>query len=82
MEDALGLNSACHLVAIKIYGWTNDIHSQNLKFSNEGLAERVDMHRAILENIKRASNFLISEDLESARLHSLKTKITKGWNNE
>ena len=82
MEYAFRLNSTCDLVAIKNYKLANDIHSQNLKFSNEGLAELIDMHQAILENIKLASNILISDDLKSARLYPLKTKIARGWNNE
>lgn len=78
MEYALRLNSAADLVAIKIYKLANDIHGQNLKFSNKGLAELVDMHQAILANIKLASNVLISDDLESARLLSLeKTEIKR-----
>ena len=48
------------------------------EFSKEGRSELQEMHENILANIKLASNVLISDDLESARLLNMeKTEIKR-----
>ena len=78
MEYALRLKTAGDVVALKIYKLADDIRGGDLAFSSEGWAELMDMHQAILANLKLASNVLISDDLESARILSLeKTEIKR-----
>ena len=78
MEYALRLKTAGDVIALKIYRLANDIRTQDLIFSGEGWVELMDMHQAILANLKLASNVLISDDLESARILSLeKTEIKR-----
>ena len=41
---------------------------ENLRFSSEGAVELVRLHRRALASLSLASNVLVSEDLEAARL--------------
>jgi phosphate:Na+ symporter len=78
MEYALRLERAGDICAFQISRLAGEIRDRTLTFSKQGWIELVDMHQAILANLGLASNVLISDDLESARLLSLeKTEIKR-----
>ena len=78
MEYALRLERAGDICAFQISRLADEIRDRSLTFSSQGWGELVDMHQAILANLGLASNVLISDDLESARLLSLeKTEIKR-----
>ncbi|MEM7076065.1 MAG: Na/Pi cotransporter family protein [Pseudomonadota bacterium] len=78
MEYAIRLETAGDVVAKRLTVLAEEIRATGASFSAEGWAELRSMHEDILANMKLASNVLISDDLESARLLSLeKTEIKR-----
>lgn len=71
LEYAIRLETAGDVVAKRLAVLADDIRRKNVHFSKDGWNELTNMHEAILVNMKLASNVLISDDLESARLLSL-----------
>jgi phosphate:Na+ symporter len=77
-EYAIRLETAGDVVSERLAVLADQLHKMNARFSREGWGELVDMHEAILSNLKLASNVLVSDDLESARLLSLeKTELKR-----
>lgn len=68
LEYAVRLETAGDVVAQRLTVLAGDLQKANATFSQEGLSELQKMHESILSNIKLASNVLISDDVESARL--------------
>lgn len=78
MEFAIRLETAGDVVAKRLTVLASEMRAKGSSFSQEGWSELVQMHEGILANMKLASNVLISDDLESARLLSLeKTEIKR-----
>lgn len=78
MEYAIRLETAGDVVAQKLTVLAGDLNRKNLQFSSDGWLELTRMYEAILANMQLASNVLISDDLESARLLSLeKTELKR-----
>jgi phosphate:Na+ symporter len=78
MEYAIRLETAGDVVAKRLTVLADDMRKKGASFSKDGWSELVQMHESILANLKLASNVLISDDLESARLLSLeKTEIKR-----
>ncbi|WP_170400270.1 Na/Pi cotransporter family protein [Ruegeria arenilitoris] len=78
MEIAIRLETAGDVVAKRLTVLASEMRTKGSSFSQDGWSELVQMHEGILANMKLASNVLISDDLESARLLSLeKTEIKR-----
>ncbi|CAD0186977.1 Na/Pi-cotransporter II-related protein [Ruegeria sp. THAF57] len=78
LEYAVRLETAGDVVAKRLAVLALELRESGKQFSREGWAELQAMHEKILANIKLASNVIISEDLESARLlNSEKTEIKR-----
>jgi len=78
MEYAIRLETAGDVVARRLTVLAGDLNKKNLRFSKDGWLEITRMHEATLANLQLASNVLISDDLESARLLSLeKTELKR-----
>jgi len=78
MEYAIRLETAGDVVARRLTVLAGDLNKKNLQFSKDGWMEITRMHEATLANLQLASNVLISDDLESARLLSLeKTELKR-----
>ncbi|WP_170332769.1 Na/Pi cotransporter family protein [Ruegeria arenilitoris] len=77
MEYAIRLETAGDVVAKRLTQLADEMRKKGATFSKEGWSELVQMHESILANVKLASNVLISDDLESARLLSLEKSEIK-----
>ena len=78
MEYAIRLETAGDVVAKRLAVLAATMRKKGASFSKEGWQELIEMHESIMANLKLASNVLISDDLESARLLSLeKTEIKR-----
>ena len=78
VEYAIRLETAGDVAARRLAVLAGDLHKKNLRFSAEGWGEILRMHEAIMANLRLASNVLISNDLESARLlNSEKTELKR-----
>ncbi len=78
MEYAIRLETAGDVIAKRLTVLADEMRREKSTFSKEGWAELVHIHECILENMKLASNVLISDDLESARLLNVeKTEIKR-----
>ncbi|UWQ39651.1 Na/Pi cotransporter family protein (plasmid) [Leisingera aquaemixtae] len=78
MEYAIRLETAGDVVARRLTVLAEEMRKKELRFSRDGWLEITRMHEAILANLQLASNVLISDDLESARLLSLeKTELKR-----
>lgn len=67
-EYAIALESAGDIIVKTLLPLAQEKESRNIRFSNAGQDELVAMHERILDNLKLASNVLVSDDLASARL--------------
>ncbi len=77
-EYAIRLETAGDVVSKRLAVLADEMRKKGARFSREGHEELMQMHGAILSNLKLASNVLISDDLESARLLSLeKTEVKR-----
>lgn len=77
MEYAIRLETAGDVVAKRLTQLADEMRKKGATFSKEGWSELVQMHESIMANVKLASNVLISDDLESARLLSLEKSEIK-----
>ncbi|MBO9477278.1 Na/Pi cotransporter family protein [Shimia sp. R11_0] len=78
MEYAIRLETAGDVVAKRLCVLAQDLNEVHTTFSDDGWAELTRMHEAIRANLTLASNTLVSDDLESARVLSLeKTEIKR-----
>ncbi|MGR3760949.1 Na/Pi cotransporter family protein [Roseobacteraceae bacterium NS-SX3] len=78
VEYAIRLETAGDVVARRLCVLASDMNKQGLRFSKEGWGEITRMHEAILANMQLASNVLVSDDLESARLlNQEKTEVKR-----
>ncbi|WP_120500070.1 Na/Pi cotransporter family protein [Roseovarius sp. EL26] len=78
MEYAIRLETAGDVVAKRLTILSKDLHKLDAQFSREGWSELLKMHESIMSNLKLASNILVSDDLESARILSLeKTELKR-----
>lgn len=78
LEYAVRLETAGDVVAKRLTVLAVELRETGRQFSPEGWSEVQDMHEKILANLKLATNVIISEDLESARLlNSEKTEIKR-----
>ena len=78
LEYAVRLETAGDVVAHRLTVLAANLKKSGGEFSEEGWAELQKMHDNILSNMKLASNVLISEDLESARLLNIeKTEMKR-----
>ncbi|PVA10324.1 Na/Pi cotransporter [Pelagivirga sediminicola] len=68
MEYAIRLESAGDLVSGQFLRTAAEKRDENISLSSDGWAELVHMFERVRANFKLASNVLISDDLESARL--------------
>ncbi|MDE9450318.1 Na/Pi cotransporter family protein [Aliiroseovarius sp. Z3] len=68
MEYAIRLEAAGDVIAMKLTSVAKEKLDGHLSFSDEGWAELLRMHEAVCANFHLASNVLVSDDLESARL--------------
>ena len=76
LEYAVRLEIAGDVVAARLMILAGDLAKAGATFSEQGWSELQEMHENILANIKLASNVLISDDLESARMLNVeKTEI-------
>jgi phosphate:Na+ symporter len=71
LDFAIRLETAGDVVAKRICELANEAQLENSTFSKEGFEELLHIHQKIANNFHLASNILISDDLESARLLSL-----------
>ncbi len=77
-EYAIALETVGDLVAKILLPLAREKSQERLKFSKAGGQELVNMHERILANMALASNVLMSDDLESARLLlEEKTEMTR-----
>lgn len=78
LEYAVRLETAGDVVAQRLMVLAGSLKKAGGGFSEEGWRELQTMHENIVANIKLASNVLISDDLESARLLNMeKTEIKR-----
>ncbi len=78
MEYAIRLETAGDVVAKRLTVLADELRRVQTTFSKEGWSELVHLHENILANLRLASNVLISDDLESARLLNVeKTEIKR-----
>lgn len=78
LEYAVRLEIAGDVVAERLTVLAGNLRKADGQFSKEGWAELQEIHETILANMKLASNVLISDDLESARLLNMeKTEIKR-----
>lgn len=77
-EYAIALESVGDLVAKVLLPLAREKAGERFKFSKAGRLELVNMHERVLANMALASNVLVSDDLESARLLlEEKTEMTR-----
>ncbi|MEL0437871.1 Na/Pi cotransporter family protein [Phycobacter sp. K97] len=78
VEYAIRLETAGDVAAARLAALAGEKNKKGLKFSKDGWGEITRMHEAIMANLRLASNVLISDDLESARLLNLeKTEVKR-----
>ncbi|WP_377189110.1 Na/Pi cotransporter family protein [Ruegeria meonggei] len=78
LEYAVRLETAGDVVAKRLTVLAAELQETGKQFSHEGWLELQELHEKILANLKLATNVLISEDIESARLLNLeKTEIKR-----
>ncbi|QIE44280.1 Na/Pi cotransporter family protein [Pseudohalocynthiibacter aestuariivivens] len=67
-EYAIAIEAAGDIVVKRLIPLAQEKHEKGIKFSQNGHAEVCHMHEQVQANMVLASNLLISDDLESARL--------------
>ncbi|WP_432448636.1 Na/Pi cotransporter family protein [Aliiroseovarius marinus] len=78
MEYAIRLETAGDVVAKRLAPLARQMREKQARFSEQGWTELRNLHECSLANLKLASNVLLSDDLESARLLSLeKTEVKR-----
>ena len=77
LEYAIRLKSAGDSVSIRMAGLARKMQELKMEFSPEGRRELAAMHGAVESSFRLASNVLMSRDVQSARLLSLRKTDTK-----
>ena len=77
LEYAIRLETAGDVVARRLIDLAETTEKKKIRFSKSGWLELTRIHEDVLANLKLASNVLISDDLESARLLSLEKTENK-----
>lgn len=77
LEFAIRLETAGDVVSKRICELASEAQLENSRFSKEGFEELSHIHELIANNLNMASNVLISDDLESARILSLEKSEIK-----
>ncbi len=67
-EYAIALESAGDIVVKRLLALAEEKAELSIRFSKAGRGELISMHERVMANMGLASNVLISDDLESARL--------------
>ncbi|MBS9717812.1 Na/Pi cotransporter family protein [Pseudohalocynthiibacter aestuariivivens] len=67
-DYAINLGMAGDTVAKRLLPLAREVAKKELRFSKAGWSELVSMHECVISNMRLASNVLVSDDLESARL--------------
>lgn len=67
-EYAISLETAGNIVSKQLLPLAKEKAKKNLRFSPAGWAELRSMHETVMANMRMASNVLVSDDVESARL--------------
>lgn len=67
-EYAIEIEAAGDIVVKQLLLLAQERNDHRIQFSQKGLEELISMHEQIMANIELASNVLISDDVESARL--------------
>ena len=67
-EYAIALESAGDIVVKRLLALAEEKADLSIRFSKAGREELISMHERVMANMDLASNVLISDDLESARL--------------
>lgn len=67
-EYAIALESAGDIVVKRLLALAEEKAELSIRFSKAGRDELISMHERVMANMDLASNVLISDDLESARL--------------
>ncbi len=67
-EYAISLESAGDVIAKRLMPLAREKAKNNLRFSAEGWSELRALHETIMANIRLATNVLLLDDIESARL--------------
>ncbi|TKZ19412.1 Na/Pi cotransporter family protein [Shimia litoralis] len=68
MDYAIRLETAGDVISKKIASVAKEKRDGHMRFSDEGWSELLKMYDGVRANLQLASNVLISDDLESARL--------------
>ena len=68
MEYAIALEAAGDIVARNLLPLAEEMNEKKLRFSDDGRKELTTLHARVLRNMALASNVLVSNDAESARL--------------
>ncbi len=77
VDYAISLESAGDVIAHRFTKLAKELHQTGARFSPEGWQELGALHASITNNMRLASNVLISDDLESARLLNLEKEEVK-----
>lgn len=67
-EYAIELAAAADIVSSRMLSLSKEKRDNSIRFSAEGMREIEAIHERMLDNMSLASNVLMSEDIESARL--------------
>lgn len=67
-EYAIAVEAAGDIVVKQLLPLAQERADHRIRFSQKGLEELITMHEQIMANIKLASNVVISDDVDSARL--------------
>ncbi len=67
-EYAIALEGAGDIVAKRLMGLAREKARKGLRFSDDGWAEIRNLHEKVMAGIRLATNVLLSDDVESARL--------------
>ena len=67
-EYAINLENAGDIVSRRLLPMAKEIKKSDLRFSTDGWAELRQMHECVLANMRLATNVLVADDVESARL--------------
>lgn len=67
-EYAIAIETAGDIVAKRLIPLAREMSEKGIKFSRDGASEIEKMHEQTMVNITLASNLIVSDDLESARL--------------
>ncbi|QIE46574.1 Na/Pi cotransporter family protein [Pseudohalocynthiibacter aestuariivivens] len=67
VDYAIALEAAGDIIVKRLLPLAEEMHEDSQRFSPAGRAELEQIHASVMENLKLATNILISRDVESAR---------------